>query len=297
MNHLSKTLTLGGIAVALATPTLAVTSPAVAASRDGHCDSGEFCYYFNSGQAGSLSDFTGSIADYGTTQPSCYEFRSPGNGKGRCVKNNAASVWNRSSKTVRVYYNSEYSGASQDFAPGAKGNLNPTLKNENASHQFAPSKKPNTNMSFALYKLGGGRITCGFDGYTTTPGRHEGIDIARGVGSPVRALVAGKVINVVRGSNGSGGLSTIAIYNDTYKTTIVYLHSAPLSGLSKGDKISRDERIATEAWRGVSSSSSAHTHVEMRPGYHTLAAKSVGDPHLDNPNPTAFWNARGYKVR
>ncbi len=136
MKHLSKILTVAGTAVAVATPTLALSSPAYAASRDGVCNSGEFCYYYNSNEAGSISDFTGSIADYGTTQPSCYDFKGAGNGKGQCVKNNVASVWNRSGKTVRVYYNSNFGGAHQDFAPGAKGNLNATLKNNNASHQF-----------------------------------------------------------------------------------------------------------------------------------------------------------------
>ncbi|MBX6766241.1 MAG: peptidase inhibitor family I36 protein [Actinomadura rubrobrunea] len=120
-------------------------APASAASRDGKCDSGEFCYYFNSNNQGSVSDFTGSVADYGTSQPSCYDFKGPGNGKGKCVKNNAASVWNRSSKTVRVYYNSNYGGAFQDFKPGAKGNLNATLKNQNASHRFMSSTECKTD--------------------------------------------------------------------------------------------------------------------------------------------------------
>ncbi|MEV0408598.1 peptidase inhibitor family I36 protein, partial [Actinoallomurus sp. NPDC050550] len=31
----------------------------------------------------------------------------------KCVKNSAASVWNRSSKTVRVYFNSNYGGRYQ----------------------------------------------------------------------------------------------------------------------------------------------------------------------------------------
>ena len=297
MKQLSKTLTLGALPIALASVALSASTPAVAASRDGRCDGGEFCYYFNSNQAGSVSDFTASVGDYGTTQPGCYDFKGGGNGKGKCVKNNAASVWNRTSKTVRVYFNSGYDGASQDFKAGARGNLNATLKNENASHRVGPTTPSRTNLSYSLYKLSGGRITCGFDGYVNTPGRHEGIDIARGVGSPVRALVAGKVINIVRGANGGGGLSTIAIYNATYDKTVVYLHSAPLSSLSVGESVSRDQRIATEAWRGISSSSAAHTHVEMRLGRRTLAAKSVNDPHLDNPDPTSFWKARGYTVR
>ena len=141
--HLVKTLTRVGIIAAAATM-LATATPAFAASRDGVCNTGEFCYYYNSGEAGSISDFTGSIADYGTTQPSCYDFKGAGNGKGLCVKNNAASVWNRSSKTVRVYFNSGYAGAHQDFAAGAKGNLNATLKNQNASHQFLDSTSCST---------------------------------------------------------------------------------------------------------------------------------------------------------
>jgi len=125
-------------ALAAAGFTALASAPASAAARDGVCDSGEFCYYYNSDNAGSISDFTGSIADYGTTQPSCYDYKGAGSGQGQCIKNNAASVWNRSSATVRVYFNSGYGGASQDFAAGAKGNLNSTLKNNNASHQFNP---------------------------------------------------------------------------------------------------------------------------------------------------------------
>ncbi|MEU9509979.1 CHAP domain-containing protein [Micromonospora sp. NPDC048170] len=117
---------------------LAVTAPAQAAARDGNCDAGEFCYYYNSNHAGSISDHSGSLANYGSTQPDCYEFKGAGDGQGLCVKNNAAAAWNRTSGTVRVYYNSGYDGsyAYQDFAPGAKTNLNATLKNNNASHQL-----------------------------------------------------------------------------------------------------------------------------------------------------------------
>jgi peptidoglycan hydrolase-like amidase len=146
---------------------MVVAGPASAASRDGVCDSGEFCYYFNSGEAGSVSDFTTSLDDYGTTQPSCYEFRGAGAGKGVCVKNNAASVWNRTGQTVRVYFNSNFAGASQDFASGAKGNLNATLKNNNASHELLASqptgcKTDGTNTklptSILVYRVGLGQV-------------------------------------------------------------------------------------------------------------------------------------------
>ncbi|MEV5573565.1 peptidase inhibitor family I36 protein [Spirillospora sp. NPDC052269] len=129
-------MTLGGAAI------VASTGVADAAGRNGKCDTGEFCLYFNSNQKGSLSDFTTSVKDYGAKQPGCYDFKSTGAGKGVCVKNHTASVWNRSSKTVRVYFNSNYGGRYQDFKAGAKGNLNSGLKNQNASHQFNPSSHP-----------------------------------------------------------------------------------------------------------------------------------------------------------
>ena len=142
MKYLSKTVTLSGLALALAAQAVAVSTQAAAASRDGRCDAGEFCYYFNSNQAGSISEFSDSLDDYGTTQPSCYEFRGAGAGKNLCVKNNAASVWNRTDKTVRVYFKSNFAGTHQDFAPGARGNLNAALKNNNASHQLLTGAQP-----------------------------------------------------------------------------------------------------------------------------------------------------------
>ncbi|MBP2708192.1 peptidase inhibitor family I36 protein [Microbispora sp. RL4-1S] len=297
MRTLNKILTTAAATMALGGAVLATASPASAASRNGVCETGEFCYYFNSNNQGSLSDFAGSVADYGTKQPSCFDFKGAGAGKGKCIKNSAASVWNRSGKTVRVYFNSNYGGTYQDFKPGARGNLTPSLKNQNASHQFGPSTSARVNMSYALYKTGGGHISCGFDGYTSTRGRHEGIDIARGIGSDVHALVSGQLIYVARGHNGGSGLSTIAIYNASLNKTIIYLHSAPRSSLRVGQQISRGQIIADEAWHGVSSSGAAHTHVEMRPGRQQLAAKSVGDPTLSNPNPNSFWVSQGYNVR
>jgi len=139
MKILTKVLTLATAAVAVAAPILVLAGPASAAARDGVCDTGEFCYYYNSNEVGSISDFTTSISDYGTTEPSCYDFKGAGAGQGVCVKNNAASVWNRTSKTVRVFFNSDYGGAYQDIAAGTKANLNATLKNNNASHLVDPS--------------------------------------------------------------------------------------------------------------------------------------------------------------
>ncbi|TDD79306.1 hypothetical protein E1293_23820 [Actinomadura darangshiensis] len=150
----------------LALGALVVTAgPAAAAGRDGTCDGGEFCYYFNSDNKGSISDFTGSVDSYGTTQPSCYEFKGDGSGKGQCIKNNAASVWNRSSVDVRVYFNSNYAGTYQVIKAGQKGNLNSTLYNNNASHQFIKATSCHTDGSnsklpshILVYRVSLGRV-------------------------------------------------------------------------------------------------------------------------------------------
>lgn len=134
--HLRKALIVAGAALAITAPLMATSSAAFAAARDGVCDSGEFCYYHLSGQNGSVSDFTTSVFDYGTTPPTCYTFLGPGDGQGECVMDNAASAWNRSSRTVTVYFNSNFSGPSQNIPPGARVDFG-TLTNNNEAHRFA----------------------------------------------------------------------------------------------------------------------------------------------------------------
>ena len=125
----------GSLILLTAGALLIPTSAASAAERDGVCDAGEFCLFYNSNGQGSLSDFSGSIPNYGGGQPNCYEFKGSGSGQGKCVKNNAALAWNRTGHPVTVYYNSNYSGPSQTIPDGEPVNLRPDLKNENASHK------------------------------------------------------------------------------------------------------------------------------------------------------------------
>ncbi|PWJ27165.1 peptidase inhibitor family I36 [Branchiibius hedensis] len=151
MSTTRKALGAVGAFSVIAAGMVAQGAPAQAAGRNGVCDSGEFCYYYNSGQAGSVSDFTSSLADYGATQPSCYDFKGAGAGKGKCLKNQAASAWNRTSKTVRVYYNSNYGGKYLDIKAGAKVNLG-ALKNQNASHKIGVSAtKSNKEVAFDFF--------------------------------------------------------------------------------------------------------------------------------------------------
>lgn len=166
-----------------------------------------------------------------------------------------------------------------------------------AGSSSSTNTSASTSMSYALYKSSGGKITCGFDGYVNTKGRHEGIDFKKGIGNAVYSLTDGVITRVSEGYRGSSGLSTIAIYSASTGKTVVYLHTDPVNSLYVGQSISRGQLIAYEDWRGCSSSSGSHTHVEVRDGKRTAAAKSVNDYTLDNPNPTSFWNSQGYQVK
>ncbi|MET9001655.1 peptidase inhibitor family I36 protein [Amycolatopsis sp. Hca4] len=135
--HLVRALLAVGAAVA----SLATAAPAAnaATARNGVCETGEFCLYYGPGETGSVSDFSGSIPNYGRTQPDCYEFKTPGlAGYGQCIKNNARSAKNNTTRyVVKVYFNSNYGGSNVTYNPGGAGDLG-SLTRENASHLFEP---------------------------------------------------------------------------------------------------------------------------------------------------------------
>lgn len=134
MHRAAKALLV--FALTLSSLLIVQTSASAAPTRNGVCEDGEVCFYFNSNQAGALSDMNYPLGDYGSGA-SCNHFLGAGkNGNGYCLKNNAASVWNRTKLIAVVYYNSQFQGASEPFNPGVKANLNSTLKNQNASHTF-----------------------------------------------------------------------------------------------------------------------------------------------------------------
>jgi hypothetical protein len=117
---------------------LAAAIPAASAAEgDGNCVSndagagGDLCLYYNHGFAGARFNdpHTDNYAGW------AFVAWSGGNaGAGQGVKNNAASVQNwDTGVTGDVYYNSNQQGARQQFAPFTAGDLNSTLKNQNAS--------------------------------------------------------------------------------------------------------------------------------------------------------------------
>lgn len=136
----------------------------------------------------------------------------------------------------------------------------------------------------ALYGGSGGRVSCDFDGYTTTAGRHEGIDCAKYKGATVYSLVAG---TVVRANDPASGLSTLAIYDSARDKSVIYLHATSFK-VKVGQTVSKGQAIAVEGTKGTGS---AHTHVEVRNGKQGYASISQNDPVLNNENPYPYWES------
>lgn len=114
----------GAVAASLA-------SPAHAAGQDGAIDNNEFIFFYNSSQAGSISDFATNKADLAG-----YTFLKSGlSGYGQAVKNNSASVRNLRASVARVYFSSNYVGVYDEVAAESSRNLANTY-NENASFRW-----------------------------------------------------------------------------------------------------------------------------------------------------------------
>lgn len=133
---------MGGIAVTGATS-------AQAAAGSGTCEAGELCYYYSPDQTNAVGDFTSSVRALGHLQESCEKFSGGGyeSGRGNCVRNNAASVWNRTSKPVTVYSANYYGGNSQTIPAGGKANLDTSLRNHNAGHWIGSDAPNQTTVS------------------------------------------------------------------------------------------------------------------------------------------------------
>jgi len=138
-------------------------------------------------------------------------------------------------------------------------------------HALAPFVLDVTDaMRIALYGGDVGKTALFFGQYTERvrsadrkwgySGIHEGIDFIAAKGQPIYAIVEGEVLRA-----GHGKDNTIAIYNEQYNTTVLYLHTVDVQ-VSRGDRIAAGTLLSYEGSRG---SGDPYTHVEVRFGRRT----------------------------
>ncbi|WP_052589434.1 peptidoglycan DD-metalloendopeptidase family protein [Luteipulveratus mongoliensis] len=278
---------LGVLALTASTFTgLALTSQADAASRNGKCDTGEFCLNFNSNLKGSWSDFTGSVSDYGAKQPGCYDFKSAGGGKGKCVKNAAGGFWNKTNKSVTIYFNSGYSGKSATVKPGAKGKLPAAVYNENAGHRIGGgSTPPPSGGKWASPVPSTAVITAGM---TYPSGRYHGAIDYSGFNGKFKSACTGTVdlvdINWNYANKNAYGVTGSTNYfwvNCGNGIRIGYAHwyQRDLGSIKKGTKVTAGQTLVKVGNQG--NSSGQHLHFEVRQngkqinGHNFLKSKGV----------------------
>lgn len=144
-----------------------------------------------------------------------------------------------------------------------------------AAEQAAAAKAAAEAAAAPKYaRPGVGRLTSGFG---RRWGRlHAGIDLASGVGSPVRAAAAGTVVSA--GWDGGYGKAVRIKHADGTET--LYAHNSALI-VGRGEKVAAGQQIAREGSTG--NSTGPHLHFEVRVG---------GSP----VNPLAWLRARGVAV-
>lgn len=243
---------------------LVATAPAAnAGARNGTCETGEFCLYYNTGHTGSLVDLVNSQRDYGSGA-GCIEFVSTGSGKGTCVKNNAGSVWNRTGKAVFVFYNSDFGGTYDKIPDGAKVNLNDNVRKDNASQIVGDaSLRFPLNVTQAHIKSRSpmwcwdSKVNCHHD--------YNAADIFAAPGSVVVSPVNGTVMS--RNVRSSGVGSTVTVKDNFGRLWyFAHLHDQPAPPVAVGDQVSKGDKLGEVGTSAHAVGTPPHLHLDMRVG-------------------------------
>ncbi|WP_299447009.1 peptidoglycan DD-metalloendopeptidase family protein [uncultured Phycicoccus sp.] len=249
--------------IGLAAALVAAAPSATAAAKNGVCESNEFCLYYNSGNAGSLVDLVNSQRDYGTGA-GCIEFVSTGSGKGQCVKNNTASVWNRTGGPVFVFYNTDFGGVYDKIPAGAKVDLNANVKNDNASQIVGDAElRFPLNVTQAHVKnqspkwCWDSKVNCHHD--------YNAADIFVATGSAVVSPVNGTVKSVNVRSSGVGSTVTV---KDSFGRLwyFAHMHHNPAPVVTTGQSVTKGQRIGTIGTSAHAVGTDPHLHLDMRVG-------------------------------
>ena len=128
-----------------------------------------------------------------------------------------------------------------------------------AGQTGAASLAASEDLSWSLYNLDGGRITAGFDGYSSTSGRHEGIDIGMLRTLHLRAVTAG-VVKSVGYVNGYAGYGNVVLLDLPGPYTALYAHLSRVD-VKPGQRVGEGDLLGLAGCTG--SCSGTHLHFEV----------------------------------
>jgi biotin carboxyl carrier protein len=260
---------VGLVAVLGVAAALVGTAPtASATARNGVCESGEFCLYYNSGNAGSRVDLVNSQRDYGTGA-GCITFVSSGSGQGQCVKNNTASVWNRTGKPVFVFYNSDFGGVFDQIPVNAQVDLNTNVKNNNAS-QIIGDASLRFPLGVNQADIKNRTPHWCWDSKTNCHHDYNASDIFAATGTSVLSPVNGTVMTktVRAGSTACGSVGSTVTVKDGFGRLWYFAHmdDSPAPVVSVGQSVTKGQRIGYVGTRYHALCTDSHLHIDMRVG-------------------------------
>lgn len=238
---------------------------ATAAARNGVCESGEFCLYYNDTSTGSLVDMINSQRDYGTGS-GCIAYEN-GTQAGNCVKNTAGSAWNRTGKPVFVFYSGDYGSTYDQIPSGAQVKLNANVHKDNASHIIG-----NAALRFPLNvtqsQIKNHTPTWCWDSKTNCHHDYNAADIFASTNTPVVSPVAGTIKSV--GSNPAR-----VTIKDSFGR-LWYLTHMLDGSLTVGDEqaVSKGTAIGKVGNSADAAGTSPHLHIDMRVGVNERASCS-----------------------
>lgn len=260
---LTRPAAVAAAVLALGASMLTSAPAATAAARNGVCESGEFCLYYNSDQQGSRVDLVNSQRDYGSGS-GCITFVSSGAGQGQCVKNNAASARNLTGRPVFVFYNSDFGGTYDEIPAGASANLNANVYNNNAS-QIVGDASLRFPLATTQAAIKGRSPAWCWDNKTNCHHDYNAADIFAATGTPVVSPVAGTVMTVRPGSETAGATATV---KDAFGRLWFFQHmdNSPGPQVRAGQSVSKGTRIGYVGTRAHAMGTDPHLHIDMRVG-------------------------------
>ena len=135
--HLKRSVVAGLMALAAAGSGLTLSAPASAAPAAASCSTGYACLFYHPDYTGAVYKQWDDDKNYGNDHFVTSTSARGSEGAGEVVRNAAASVDNWDfNNPITIYYHPNYEGPHQTIAAGGQGNLNSTMRNENASGAF-----------------------------------------------------------------------------------------------------------------------------------------------------------------
>ena len=198
-----------------------------------------------------------------------HQFVSSGSGQGQCVKNNTASVWNRTGKSVFVFYNSDFGGVYDEVAqrrpgrPQRQRQEQQRLADRRRRVAALPAQRHQADIKNRTpHWCWDSKVNCHHD--------YNASDIFAATGTSVLSPVNGTVMtrNVRAGSTGCDSVGSTVTVKDGFGRLWYFAHmdDSPAPVVSVGQSVTKGQRLGYVGTKYHALCTDSHLHIDMRVG-------------------------------